>query len=64
MRTLWTAALVLACVTAVPLAAVLRAWRQHEPIPVIMVLVLNVFLGILTAVLVEAARLDVAGCRG
>jgi uncharacterized membrane protein len=63
MRTLWTAALVLACVAAVPLAAVLRAWHQGEPIPVIMVLVLNVFLGILTAVLVEAARLD-AGCGG
>lgn len=62
MRTLWAAAIVLVVVTAVPLLAVFRAWHEGEPIPPWCVTLLSVFLGILTGVLVEAARLDVAGC--
>lgn len=62
MRTLWAAAIVLVVITAVPLFAVLRAWHEGESIPPWVLTILSVFLGILTGVLVEAARLDVAGC--
>lgn len=59
MRTLWTAVVVLAFILAVPMFAVIRAWHEHEHIPVWCWFMLSVFMGILTSVLIQAALLDI-----